>query len=424
MKKMRRFFNESNNIERDSYIWNMVGVMLMTFQSVILLMILVRTVGITAAGIYTIANADSNLFLNIGKYGMRYFQVSDVEREYTFREYKRSRVVTSVAMMVVSTVYLLYTASQNGYSQEKVLIIWWMCLFKVVDAAEDIYIGNFQQKNRLDIGGKIMTTRMFLTITVYAVSVVISRNLLFSTILSTVVTAGIFLILREITYAPIRPSSERMDGKNVLKILQACFPLFVGAFLSFYIGNAPKYAIDAILSDELQAVYGFISMPVFAVGLLNNFIFNPILHEMSVLWEKRHVIKFVKKTMWQGFVVMCMTAVCIGGAYLLGIPVLSVIYSTNLTPYRSELLVLLLGGGFLALSGLLNAVITIIRFQQSLMWSYLVVTLLAFFFSNRVVARYGIMGAASLYTLLMAALCIIFIAVLVFGIRKRSKENM
>lgn len=70
---LRKYLITSNNIERDGFIWNMVGSMLTAFQSVILLMILTRTVGLINAGIFTIAYANANLFLNIGKYGMRNF---------------------------------------------------------------------------------------------------------------------------------------------------------------------------------------------------------------------------------------------------------------------------------------------------------------------------------------------------------------
>ena len=66
----------------------------MAFQSVIMLMIITRTLNLYEAGVFTLANASANLFLNIGKYGMRNFQVSDVKREYNFREYYISRILT------------------------------------------------------------------------------------------------------------------------------------------------------------------------------------------------------------------------------------------------------------------------------------------------------------------------------------------
>ena len=52
---MGHFFTQSKNIDRDSYLWNMIGSILQSFQSVVFLMILTRTVGLVQAGIFTIA---------------------------------------------------------------------------------------------------------------------------------------------------------------------------------------------------------------------------------------------------------------------------------------------------------------------------------------------------------------------------------
>ena len=205
---------------------------------------------------------------------------------------------------------------------------------------------------------------------------------------------------------------------KIIELLKQCFPLAVGAFLSFYIGNAPKYAIDSILNDELQACYGFIAMPVFVIGLLNNFIFVPILYKMSCLWEERKIKAFIQRMLIQIIIIFMITLACVIGAYLIGVPVLSILYSTDLAPYKTELLILLLGGGFLGLSGLLNTMITIIRFQKSLLWGYGVIAVAAFALSNYIVRQWEMLGAALLYTLLMVALCIIFVIIFVLGILK------
>ena len=64
--KIKAFLLNDQKIERDSFIWNMAGSMLMAFQSVIMLMILTRTLGLKDAGIFTIAYANANLFLTVG----------------------------------------------------------------------------------------------------------------------------------------------------------------------------------------------------------------------------------------------------------------------------------------------------------------------------------------------------------------------
>ena len=43
MNKLKHFLLNSKNINKSSFIWNMAGSMLMAFQSVIMLMIITRT---------------------------------------------------------------------------------------------------------------------------------------------------------------------------------------------------------------------------------------------------------------------------------------------------------------------------------------------------------------------------------------------
>lgn len=421
--RIKAFLISDKNIERDSYLWNMIGSLLMAFQSVIMLMILTRTLGLVDAGIFTIAYANANLFLNIGKYGMRYFQVSDVKGQFTFADYRMSRVLTSIAMIMVSVGYVMYSAAAKGYTMEKTQIIIWMCLLKTIDAVEDIYHGLYQNRARLDVASKAMTLRLVISTVFFALGLILLKDQLLALIITTVITALVFILFTKWTYVEFQIPGEKAKWKKVIQLLRVCFPLFAGAFLSFYIGNAPKYAIDAMLTDELQACYGFIAMPVFVIGLLNNFIFNPMLYQMSVLWSEKRIKEFVKKTVIQTGIIAVITIVCIVGAFLLGIPVLSWMYNTNLAPYKSELLILLLGGGFLGLSGLLNAVITIIRYQKSLMWGYVAVAVLALLFSNKVVGQYGMMGASVLYTVLMGILCVVFILLFVLGIIKEKTSK-
>lgn len=418
---MKSFILNTSNIERDSFIWNMTGSLLMAFQSVIFLMILTRTVGLVESGVFTIAYANANLFLNIGKYGMRNYQVSDVKNEFSFKEYLSSRWITTIVMIAVSLLYVIYTGHTNNYSMGKSQIIIWMCLFKVPDAMEDIYYGDYQKKGRLDVASKAMTIRMLATIILFSILSILTKNLLLTLIISTCVTSVMAILFIAWTYPTFKEETIKRRGK-VFLLLKYCLPVFFSAFLAFYIGNAPKYAIDSQLTDELQACYGFIAMPVFVIGLLNSFIFNPILFRISCLWNDKKIQEFLRNIFIQVVIVAGITLVCMIGAYLVGIPVLSILYNTDLSPYKIELIVLLLGGGFLGLSGVLTAVITIMRYQNALVVGYAVVAVIAFVLSDIVVEKYEMMGAAVLYAGLMALLCLVFFAILFIGISKTKSE--
>ena len=276
--KIKKFLLQTDNIDRDSFVWNMTGSMIMAFQSVIMLMILTRILGLYEAGLFTIAYANANLFLTIGKYGMRNFQVSDVTGQFSFHEYRLSRAITTITMVFVALAYVIYVGDKNQYTLEKSLIIMWMCIFKAVDAFEDVYHGLYQRRGRLDVAGKLLTLRLGLTLLVFGAGLFVLKDLLAALMISTVVTVILLVLFIKWSYMDFAEAKkEQTSFINVRHLLQICFPLFLGSFLAFYIGNAPKYSIDSVLNDELQACYGFIAMPVFVIGLLNNFIFNPMI---------------------------------------------------------------------------------------------------------------------------------------------------
>ena len=217
--RIKEFIMSEDNIKRDSYLWNMAGSMLMAFQSVIMLIILTRTLGLMEAGIFTIAYANANLFLTIGKYGMRYFQVSDVKNQFTFAEYRLSRVITSLGMLGVSAAYTLYASVSNGYTMEKTQVIIWMCLFKVVDGIEDVYNGLYQRKNRLDVASKILTLRMIFTIVIFGLGLIIVRDLLLVLIIATISTTILLILFIRWTYGGFSIGKERIEKKNIFLLL-------------------------------------------------------------------------------------------------------------------------------------------------------------------------------------------------------------
>lgn len=420
---MKKFITESSNIERDSYLWNMAGGLLLAFQSVIMLIIITHTLDLQTAGIFTIAYANANLYLTIGKYGMRNFQVSDVRHQFDFSDYKHSRIATTAVMIIVSTVYVVSAGRYHSYSFEKSMIIVWMCLFKVIDSVEDVFHGLYHQKGRLDVAAKAMTVRMIITIVVFGAGVVLLDDLLIPLIIATFVTLLVFCIFTAwsgFLWKNERKRTEQGSIKRVGLLLKLCFPLFAGGFLSFYIGNAPKYAIDAVLSDEQQACYGFIAMPVFVIQLLSGFVFTPMIHKMSVLWDGKKRAEFIKRFYRQIGMIILITVICLLGAYVAGIPILSWLYNTDLRVYKVDLLILLLGGGFLGLTSFLCTVITIIRFQKCIIWGYALVAAAALGLSNMIVRRYGVFGAAMLYTALMGCLSLVFGAICIWRIYKES----
>lgn len=387
--------------------------MLNAFQSVIMLMVITRVADLATAGVFTLAYASANLFLNMGNYGMRNFQASDVAPQYSFGAYWRSRLVTDASMLVCSTGYLAWSAGTLDYEPSKIAAIFVMSLLKLVDSLEDVTDGNCQQHGRLDVGGKLQTGRIGTTILAFCIVMVATGDLVTALVVATCWTAlfytlGIVVIRRRTALPTSAGDPVQPAWQSALKLLQECLPLFLAAFLLFYVGNAPKYAIDAQLDDAAQAIYGFIAMPVFVVGLLAQFIYMPIIEPLSRKWADGDRAYFRREIGRQSLYIAGLTLACDLGAALIGVPVLGILYATNLSGYGLSLVILVTGGGFLAQATLFTMAITIMRRQRLLTPGYIAVALIALVSASPVVARWGIAGASWAYLAYMVVLAGIF----------------
>lgn len=388
--------------ETGNFIWNAVGGMLNAGQSVFLLIIITRICGLETAGIFSIAFATGNLFMYVGNYGVRNYQVSDQAGEYAFADYLWHRVLTICIMLAAAVGYSLWSMYSGSYSLYKAACVFAMCVLKAVDCAEEVFEGRYQQRGRLDLAGKLVTIRLLVSIGGMMLILAVTGDLLKATVaavlLAIAASAAVILCCRDTAAcekAPFR--AEKVGG-----LLKACFPVFAANFLSFYLINEPKYAIDAAMDETAQACYNFIAMPVFVIQLLNMFLYQPMLLRMTVCWERQNKKEFLGYFYKLSAALLAVAVPVLLAAWLLGIPVLSWLYATDLTSYRVDLLLILLGGVFLAFNGFYCAVLTITRQQNTIPFVYLAGAVISFVLTPVMVQGSGIRGAVVSFLIVMA----------------------
>lgn len=410
-----------DNSQRSSVLWNAVGGMMNAGQAAIILIFISYRLGIKTAGIVTIAYAVANLFLSIGKYGIRNYQVTDVKGDFTFSDYFYSRCITTTIALALFLAYLGYVLTFGGYSSEKACILFEVTFLKLIDACEDVYIGRYQQVGRFDVGAKIMAVRMILSSAAISLSVLAGLGIYLSLLGGILVSLILDFYFIRHTFSIAKARILPGNSKKVRQLLKICMPLCIGTTLSIYIGNIPKYMIDAYMSEETQAIFGYIMMPVFVIMLLNQFIYQPMIKELGDLWDSRNFTGFKRSVTKQCRIVAGLTFIVIVGGLLLGLPVLGMMYNVNLSAYKSEFFVLLLGGSFYALAYYLNVPITTIRKQNYIAYGYALATVLSVIFGRQLVVAKGMMGAALLYLSINVFLVIAYTLVLIVSV---SKQNL
>lgn len=405
---MKHFLLDTKNREKSAYIWNTSSAMLSSFQTVFILMVISRIDPIEDAGVFTIAFAIGNLMMAIGKYGMRQFQVSDMSNKYSFREYLYSRMASNILMAVICIGYLGYYLLRGAYSGEKAAVIGFVCLTKMVDSAEDIYHGEFQKKARLDVAGKILTIRLAVYIFIYVFVYFNTGNLLGASIGSFLVSLVICIFFNRTASLLLIQEKSKIQKKRVVSLLKECFPLVVSSFLVMYIGNAPKYALDTVLSSQEQACFGFVFMPVFVISLLSQFIYQPIIYRLASMRNNGKIKELKGQVIRQIYIIGGLTIVTIIAGKMLGIRVLSIIYGIDLHEYEKILLILLAGGGILSCVNFFQVIITIFRKQAILAKGYAVSFIIFSFFGKVIVKNYGTIGISIFYVLVILGIMLIF----------------
>ncbi len=403
-----------------NFLWNAVGGMLNAGQSVFLLIVITRVCGLEAAGIFSIAFATGNLFLYLGNYGVRNYQVSDLSEQYSFCDYLRHRLCTVALMLAAALVYTMWSAKTGGYSPYKISCVLAMCALKAVDCLEEVFEGRYQQRGRLDRAGKLVTFRLLVSIGGMMAVLLVTRDLLAATwcgVVLALAASGVMILKYRDTaeFAGTPRSVRKLAG-----LMKACFPVCAANFLSFYLINEPKYAIDAAMDETAQACYNFIAMPVFVIQLLNMFLYQPMLIRMTSSWENGRQREFLGYFGKLAGALAAVSAPILLAAWLFGIPVLSWLYATDLSPLREELLLIMVGGIFLAFNGFYSAVLTIMRRQDEIPFAYLAGAALSLMLTPALVAGSGIRGAVLAFVLVMAAVTVLLTGLFVFALRKKS----
>lgn len=418
---VKRFLKNTNNIERAAYIWNTSASMLNAFQTVLILMVISRIDSVSDAGIFTIAFAIGNLMLTLGMYGTRQFQVSDVKNKYSFCDYLSARGITCLIMVIVSIGYVGVHYVRGMYTREKSLIIMFVCFAKAVDAFEDVFHGMFQQRGRLDIAGKILFLRLFSYIITYLCCYIATASLITASLISLIVSAVISLALNSIAIRTFDYEQSPFLLSNVMRLLIECFPLFISSYLAMYIVNAPKYAIDKVLGNEAQACFNYIFMPVFVIGLLSQFVYQPIIGRLSLMWHRRDMKDFYKLILRQCVIIGMLSGFVLSCGYLLGIPVLSLVFGVDLSGYRSHFMVLLVSGVFLAYVYFFQMIMTVIRRQTLLTIGYCAVYIIFLVFGGTIVHVWGLMGISLFYMMALAVLGFLFMVMAVINVMLSKK---
>ena len=373
-----------------NFIWNTIGSTLASFSSVFLLIIITRINGIEEAGIFTITFATASIFYIVAIYSGRNCQITDVEGKIKDKEYIISRVITCFIMAIIVFFYVLI----KNYDTHKSAILIFLCLWKGLEAFHDVLYGTLQKNGELYKVVISLILRTILGIGSFFLIDRITNNLVYGALALCVTTIITMLCYDLPQIRKILIPKEQIEKKHIIQIYQKEFFLFANTFLTMYVLNATKYAIEAYLTEDIQAVFGIILMPASILPLFAQFIVAPLINQLTDLYKTRNTeqMKQLKRKSMYFIIGFGIIAIFLG--YTIGIPVLNFVYNVDLTSYRLDLAILLFAYIFYAMGYVETIILTIYRKMKEQFLVYVITAIMIFGLSYYLVNKMGVRGAS------------------------------
>lgn len=403
---------ESSN--RSKFVWNMIGSMSNALASFVLLTMVTRLNGSNDGGLFSLAFSTAQMLTAIGCFETRAIQVTDVKRKLEFKDYFTFRFMTSMVMMLCLVIYVIFA----GKKGETAAVMFFISLYKAIDCVSDSFQGLFQLEDRIDLSGQALGIRVILSTIVFGITLALAHNLLMSSI-AMCVTELVFIAFFDYRLSKkygVCKLEIRLDKWKSL--FKQCLPLFIGSFMLSYMVNASRYAIDGCMSNEMQNYYGFLLMPAFVINLFSLFGFRPMLTPMANYWNEKNRKEFVKIVKNAMIWITILTIGAVIGAYLLGIWFLNIISGLDLSAYRMELVIVMLGGSVNAIITVCYYVLTVMRKQFLILAGYGVGFCIALIVPKILVKSYGLRGAVAAYGIPMTATVICFMILIVYNMKR------
>lgn len=404
--------------QREKYFWNMMGSFANALSSMILAIIVNRIIGADMGGIFAFAFSNAQLMMTIGAFEVRPLQSTDVNEKYTFTQYFSLRIITCILMIGIDIGYILI----SGYTGIKAYVIFLVCVYKMVEGFTDVFSGMFQQHDRIDLVGKSLSLRILFSTIGFFLVLYITKDLIWASLSLGVISTALIFLYDLRVWKCFENVQIGIKFQGLISLVIECLPLFISAFIMMYINNAPKYAINNMYSDEIQNIYNILFMPAFVINLFSLFVFRPMLIDLTKEWNERNIKPFVKTIKNILLLIIVLTVFAMGAAYLLGIPILQIIYGVDISNYRTELVLIMITGGISALSTFMYYVITVMRIQKYLLVGYVSAFIIALILPGFLVKRYAIAGAVYSCAVSLIVLAIVFFIIIVANVIRAKRK--
>lgn len=391
---------------RRDYLWNTLGTAVWGFAFPLLTIVSTQLVGAEEAGKFSIAFVTGTLIMIACNYGVRNFQVSDIDEKTSFASYQLNRWLCGALALGCGLMY----SSARGYDAQMATIGLGVYLYKVIDGVADVYEGRLQQADKLYLAGMSQTLRSVGVIAVFSAALFLTRSTPIAAMaMGIAAIASLVLVTAPLALLETE-KSRRVSLREVGHLFVQCAPLFGALFLFNLIESMPKFVMEGTLAYKYQLYFNALFFPAQAILLSVGFVYKPQLLRLSSIWanpRKRRRFDLIIVAVMA--LIVAITGVCAAFMAGPGIPLMSFMYGLSFERYRTLALLMVVAGGVTAAIDFIYAIITVLRHAGDVTKIYLICFAVSVVLPVILIKLLGLMGAVVSYLAIMALLLVLLI---------------
>lgn len=402
--------------KKRDFIWNLIGTSINSFNS-LFFMIVINHINLKSeAGVFTYAYSLICLFFILATFYNRVYQISKSDK-FSSKDFILYRVLSSILTVIIVFLFSII----NGYNLFKLSVIMLICLFRMIEAISDAVYGVLQYKGYLYKSGISLSLKGIIGLIGFTLVDYFTKSITLALVSLIILNLAFFY------FYDYKNVKEYLNGKvsfnNILLILKETLPIFIYSFLAMYVANICKYMLDYFDTEEAQNIFGIIFMPSTVIGLCSAYIVVPIITSLNDLLKSKKYKEFNKLVSKMMIILVGVGVVAIIAAYVLGIPVLNVLYGMDLSNYKNLLLLVLVGATFYTLANVYSQVLVLLNVHKMQTLIYVVMSIVSTLICYFLISSYKLSGSVYSYVIFMFILLILYLILYFYTLIKRRNEE-
>ena len=303
---------------------NTIGLVLYFFVQWLTTVIAVRFGSFETAGIYAAIISFCNIFYYFSLFGIRNFQISDVDRQYSEGQYNGARLICALIAFLGCIAAVLFKKETWPIALSYLVYMG----FKLSEAYTEGFFSILQLEQRYDKIFVSYLAKALVPAAAFALLLKGSGNLL--TALAAM-TAGYILAIIAVDLPFFRNrKTVRLTFRGVGEILRQCTPLFLISLTVPVMNYATRAAVESELGYYELGQYASLSSVIVVMSTMMGAVFLVLIPEISRSWKQRDRHRVLRYFGGVTVLMLLVGAVALMLGKLWGAPVCSLIFGKEI----------------------------------------------------------------------------------------------